>query len=479
MAVEMSGMPCVILAGGEGRRLGGGKPFVSLAGRPLVSHVAGRMASQCAALAVNASDPGLYRSLGLPVIPDAMPGQGPLGGVLAAMDWAAACGADRVVTVAVDTPFLPGDLVARLEAVQAPAVVAETDGGLHPVIGLWSVDLRDELRAALEKGARKVRVWAENVGARIVRFDDADAFFNVNTAEDLAKAEAMLTARATAFDTILVVDWSARAAPSPAKPSKDAIHIGMVRDGHIAGSYHRTRAHATRWLTGLLDGERRAGRRVLAAFDFPFAYPTGFGRAVTGSDDPLAIWADLADRIADDERNGNNRFEVAADLNRLFGQEGPFWGHPQGREIPDLPFHKPSYAGFPFDERRGIERLIPRAKTCFQLMGAGSVGSQALLGIPRLQALRVRYGDDLAVAPFQSADAPIVLAELYPGLIDEAIKAQVGPGDILDAVQVRSMARALSRLAPERLNALLAEGDPVEGWILGHGHEAALVEALG
>ncbi|AHM03829.1 Molybdopterin-guanine dinucleotide biosynthesis protein MobA [Roseibacterium elongatum DSM 19469] len=436
------------------------------------------MAAQCSALAVNAPLADPFRAVGLPVIPDAVPGQGPLGGILAAMDWAAACGAGRVVTVAVDTPFLPPDLVARLARIDAPAVLAEAADGLHPVAGLWSVGLRDDLRAALAQSMRKVRLWADSVGAQSVLFEDAEAFFNVNTPEDLAKADMILQARTAAFDTILVVDWSARAAPSPAKPSKDAIHIGMARNGRLAGSYHRTRAHALLWLTGLMDAELRAGRRVLVVFDFPFAYPMGFGRAVTGSDDPLALWAELARRIEDDDRNANNRFNVAAALNSLFEGDGPFWGHPQSRAVAGLPFRKPAYAGFAFDERRRIEHRVPRAKSCFQLMGAGSVGSQALLGIPRLQALRDRYGDDLAVAPFQEADRPIVLAELYPGLIDGAIKSQMRDGDILDAVQVRSLARALSRLSPARLNVMLAEGDPVEGWILGHGHEAELIRAL-
>jgi molybdenum cofactor guanylyltransferase len=472
-------IPCVILAGGAGRRIGGGKALTLLAGRPLVAHVAERLAPQCVALAVNAPDPTPFRTLGLPVIPDAMPDQGPLGGILAALDWAAACGAAQVLTGAVDTPFLPHDLVERLAGAGAPAALAETEEGLHPTTGLWSVALRDGLRTAMAGGTRKVRLWAESVGAVPVRFDDAEAFFNVNTPDDLARAEAMIAARATRFDTIVVVDWSARAAPSPAKPTKDAIHIGMVRDGRLAGSYHRTRAQAMRWLTGLLDGERRAGRRVLAGFDFPFGYPKGFARAVSGGDDPLALWADLAGRIRDDDRNANNRFEVAGDLNRLFHAPGPFWGHPQGRDIPGLPFRKPLHDALPFAERRRIEQLIPRAKTCFQLMGAGSVGSQALLGIAKLEGLRARYEGDLAVAPFQPADAPIVLAELYPGLIDAAIKARVGAGDILDAVQVRSLAQALARLEPGLLHAMLADGDPVEGWILGHGHEATLIGALG
>ena len=134
----------------------------------------------------------------------------------------------------------------------------------------------------------------------------------------------------------------------------------------------------------------------------------------------------------------------------------------------------------PFAERRAVERAIPRAKTCFQLMGAGSVGSQALLGIAHLHALRARYGAALAVAPFEAPDrADIVLAEVYPGLIPAAIAAHARPEEIPDRAQVRVLARALSRLRPERLDALLrVQGALGEGWILGARDEDALATAL-
>lgn len=280
------------------------------------------------------------------------------------------------------------------------------------------------------------------------------------------------------FDTIVVADWSARSVPSPARPSKDAIFLGICRDSHVATLYQRTRSQAMRSLSGLIDGDLRAGRRMLLAFDFPFAYPRGFARSVTHEDDPLALWSILARAIEDDDRNGNNRFAVAAQFNGRFADEGPFWGHPVGADIPGLPFRKPRYDAFPFAERRRIETLVPRAKPCFQLMGAGSVGSQALLGIARLERLRQRHGAAVSVAPFEAPDAPVVLAECYPGLLADAIRARTRVGEIPDRAQVRILAHALSRLAPGRLAALLSEGDPVEGWILGHGAEAELAAAL-
>lgn len=280
------------------------------------------------------------------------------------------------------------------------------------------------------------------------------------------------------FDTVIVVDWSGRASPSPARPGKDAIFIGLCRDGHVATLYQRTRSHAIRTLTGFLDGELRARRRVLAAFDFPFAYPSGFAAAVSGADDPLAFWSHLAARIEDDDRNVNNRFEVAAALNARFDAPGPFWGRPAKRDVPGLPFRRPDPAVFPFAERRRIEKLVPRAKSCFQLMGAGSVGSQALLGIPRLEALRRRYGDAVSVAPFETPETQVVLAECYPGLIADTIAARSRPGEIPDRAQVRILAHALARLPNGRLLDLLADGDREEGWILGHGAETDLRAAL-
>lgn len=181
-------IPAVILAGGQGRRIGGDKAQVLLGGVPLWRHVLGRMAPQVGRVAVNAAE----QFEGLEGMADEVPGLGPLGGVLAAMVWAEGLGAKRVLTVAVDTPFLPLDLVARLAAGKGRIVVAETADGLHGTTALWDVSLADDLRGALEAGTRKVTDWAGAVGITPVRFEDAGAFFNVNSAKDLAVAEARL-----------------------------------------------------------------------------------------------------------------------------------------------------------------------------------------------------------------------------------------------------------------------------------------------
>lgn len=280
------------------------------------------------------------------------------------------------------------------------------------------------------------------------------------------------------FDTIVMVDWSARSAPSPAKPTKDAIFVSLARGGAEDVTYHRTRQDAMMAICDLLDGEMRAGRRVLVGFDFPFGYPRGFARGLTGTDDPLAVWRHLHAVIADDERNRNNRWDVAEALNARFPGIGPFWGCPAARASTLLPARGSTRTCDLFSEKRRIEDCLPRAQPCWKLFTTGSVGSQALLGLPRLHALRMRYGAALSVSPFQPPETPIVLAEIYPGLIDAAIKARVGTDEILDAVQVRLMARAFAALDATQLDAMLREGDVEEGWILGHSHEDALRAAL-
>ena len=191
----------VVLAGGLARRMGGGdKALLVLGGRLLLDHVVERLAPQVRALALSANgDAGRFARWGLPVLADAVAGYpGPLAGVLAAMRWAAGLGAECVLTVPADTPFLPRDLAARLVAARAGAAVAcaASRGRVHPVVALWPVSLAAALEAALAAGTRRIDRWAEAQGLAVEEFDAAgrDPFFNVNTPEDLAEAEAMLGA---------------------------------------------------------------------------------------------------------------------------------------------------------------------------------------------------------------------------------------------------------------------------------------------
>lgn len=194
----------VILAGGQATRMGGGdKGLRLLGGQTLLARVHDRLAPQVAQVALNANgDAARFEGVGMPVVADSVAGfAGPLAGVLAGLDWAASQGADTIVTAAADTPFFPCDLVPQLllasEGMTHPLVLAATPDAKrgrarHPTFGLWPVALRDDLRAALEGGLRKVVLWTDTHGGREAMFPQEEAFFNVNTPEDLAHAETML-----------------------------------------------------------------------------------------------------------------------------------------------------------------------------------------------------------------------------------------------------------------------------------------------
>ena len=201
MTTERVGTLGVILAGGLARRMGGGdKPMREIGGRTILDHGVERLSPQCDALILNANgDPFRFAAFNLPVVVDTVTGNpGPLAGVLAALDWAAQNRPQTqwVVSVAGDCPFLPRDLVDRLHEARrkenAELAVAASGGRTHPVIGLWKVSLRNDLRHALvEEDLRKIDRWTARYPLATVEWADepVDPFFNANTAEDLAEAE--------------------------------------------------------------------------------------------------------------------------------------------------------------------------------------------------------------------------------------------------------------------------------------------------
>jgi molybdopterin-guanine dinucleotide biosynthesis adapter protein len=285
------------------------------------------------------------------------------------------------------------------------------------------------------------------------------------------------------FDTVIAVDWSARSAPSPVRPSADAIWACVAGPSGEAVTYHRTRAAAEAWLRDVLRAERDAGRRVLAGFDFPFGYPAGFAAALTGTATARAVWEWLDRAVTDGADNANNRFALADGINAGFAAAGPFWGRPAGMALPNLSHRKRvDYAGNGLAERRLVETVVPRAQPVWKLFTTGSVGSQALLGLPMIHRLARDFG--AAVWPFDAVQSELVLAEIYPSLLARAVARATGPGDIKDAVQVRLTARALRRLAQSGgLVPLLDEapdwpGRAEEGWILGAGMCAVMAAAL-
>ena len=198
MTTEVLGL---VLAGGLARRMGGGdKARIRIGDKTILARVLTRLAPQCAAIILNVNgDPARFADTGLPVVPDSVADfAGPLAGILAGLDWAAAHRPDiaDIVSVPGDCPFIPPDLVARLQAARAaerlPLACARSGDWRHPVVALWRVGLREGLRRALvEEGLRKIEIWTARHGIAVADWPAApfDPFFNVNTPEDAAAAE--------------------------------------------------------------------------------------------------------------------------------------------------------------------------------------------------------------------------------------------------------------------------------------------------
>jgi molybdopterin-guanine dinucleotide biosynthesis adapter protein len=285
-----------------------------------------------------------------------------------------------------------------------------------------------------------------------------------------------------AFDTVVVVDWSASSVRGPAKESKNAIWIGCCSDGKQSATYHRSRSEAESYLTTLLDAEAKAGRRTLVGFDFAMSYPSGFATALTGSPDPHGVWAWLDRNIVDGHDNSNNRLAVAEQINKSLGGKGPFWVVNEGLSSEALPFGKHGkvdFTGLNLREFRAIEKSggVGQPKSVWQLTGPGSVGSQSLMGLPMIHRLSQR--PYTSVWPFEAPTAQTVLAEIYPSLLAHAVAAD--PDEIKDRSQVTLLARALYNLSQRNQLAPLFDTPDIaceEGWILGAGYADLLRSAL-
>ena len=195
-------LPGVILAGGRSQRLGGGdKCLLPLGDASILAYVIAAVKPQTGALAINSnSAPALFAHTGLEVLADVLPGRlGPLAGIHAAMLWAREMGAEAVLTVPADTPFLPQDLVARFDAGRAAgqASVAVSGAEMHPVVGLWPCALAELLQNYLAQGVYRVRAWLGQISFRSVEFESGaiDPFWNINTPEDLHLARAAVAGR--------------------------------------------------------------------------------------------------------------------------------------------------------------------------------------------------------------------------------------------------------------------------------------------
>ena len=278
----------------------------------------------------------------------------------------------------------------------------------------------------------------------------------------------------TSFDSFAVVDWNA-GNDRGAAPKKDAIWVGSVLGGVSQEPvYLRNRAVAFEYLGELIEAELAKGRRLMLGFDFPFAYPTGFAAAI-GQSGALDVWDFFAEELKDTPQ-ANNRFELAGALNKQFPGGGPFWFNGLKRDISGLSRKKPTEPIHGQCDRRRVEKLAKGTFTCWQMGGAGAVGGQVMTGMAALAKLRQRFAGNVSVWPFEPLVTPIAFVEIWPSLIDKAVRAS---GDaIKDRAQVRLLAQAFARLPDEALSRMLDVKPNDEGWILGVGFEEELVSQV-
>ena len=279
----------------------------------------------------------------------------------------------------------------------------------------------------------------------------------------------------TSFDSFVVIDWAAGNDTGP-KPRKDAIWAaGQIDGSETEAVYFRNRVIAEEWLVRLISREIVAGRRLLLGFDFPFGYPRGFADAVLGRGPTTGLFDFFDDQLTDTPQS-NDRFALAGRLNMRFPGVGPFWFNGTRSDIPHLPRRKSERTTDHGQiERRRCEALAKGTFTCWQMGGAGAVGGQVMTGMAFLARIRRRFPGQVAVWPFESETTPVLAVEVWPSLIADVVRQS---GDVIkDRAQVRYLSRALGALPVERLSQMLAIDEPVEGWILGLGHEEELSRA--
>ncbi len=201
----MSGPPTLglVLAGGLARRMGGGdKARIRVGGHTILARVLACLSPQCDRVIINANgDPARFADTRLPVVADSVPDfAGPLAGILAGLDWTAANApqTEWIASAPGDCPFLPKNLLAKLHearlAAGTPLACARSGEWRHPVVALWSVALREDLRRALvDENLHKIEIWTARHGIAIADWpaEPIDPFFNVNTPEEAARADAL------------------------------------------------------------------------------------------------------------------------------------------------------------------------------------------------------------------------------------------------------------------------------------------------
>ncbi|MES1202140.1 MAG: cobalamin biosynthesis protein CbiG [Pseudomonadota bacterium] len=290
------------------------------------------------------------------------------------------------------------------------------------------------------------------------------------------------------FQAYVMVDWSAAAKPAT---GADSIWIGVLKRNvrfQLAFDSHNpsTRAEADTLINSVLDDLKRKSERVLLGFDFPFGFPHGTAAALKLDGPPWRAMLDFVNReMKDKPTNANNRFQVGAKMNRLMtGEAFPFWGAPARDEQTMLSAKRPrEHREGDLPEFRYADQAAKGASSIWKLYYQGSVGGQALTGMPIIRRLKEARGAGLHVWPFETGWRPlqqvdienidVVAAEIYPSLLQSKPK----PGEIKDEAQIRALAEHFAALDEKSQLAPLfgpTKDDPrravvenEEGWILG------------
>lgn len=293
------------------------------------------------------------------------------------------------------------------------------------------------------------------------------------------------------FSAYVIVDWSAAAKPST---GADSIWIGVLkRDVRFRLSFESynpaTRTEAETRLAAILDDLKKRGERALVGFDFPLGFPRGLAKALAlpGDKPWRAVWDQLGKMVKDKADNTNNRFGVGSEINRrLTGGPFPFWGCPPKDALTTLqPKRVREHGPDDLPEFRLADKAAKGAHSIWKLYYNGSVGGQAIVGIPAVRRLKDARGEAVRVWPFETgfkalteADldgVDVVVAEVYPSLL----KAVPAPGEVKDLAQVRELAEHFAKLdeagklaavfaAPKGLDEdALTVAETEEGWILG------------
>jgi hypothetical protein len=298
-------------------------------------------------------------------------------------------------------------------------------------------------------------------------------------------------ALARLFNAYVIVDWSAASKPNT---GADSVWIGVLkRDVRFRLAFEAfnppTRAEAEKRIIAVLDDLKKRNERALLGFDFPLGFPRGFASALKLAGTPpwRAVWDQVDKMVKDKADNTNNRFGVASEINRrLTGGPFPFWGCPPKDALTTLqPKRTREHGPDDLPEMRHADLAAKGASSIWKLYYNGSVGGQAILGIPVVRRLKLARGEAFKVWPFETgfraldeahlAGVEVVAAEVYPSLV----KTTPAPGEVKDQAQVRATAEHFARadeagklgglFGPSKSAPadLVVDAETEEGWILG------------